>query len=128
MKELNTLTLPEPALGTVVHATPSFSVRVDTITDAETKEPLVVYGIINNRTGVREAELRGEVHAVQWANKMQAAVNEQVETEAQEAMLKEAMPPELTDEQYAEEQAAIDAVVEAPDRSAKELNDLLNGL
>jgi hypothetical protein len=84
----------EVEVGTVVYETQDYSVRLEEIVDVETKLPLVVYGLINNSTGVREAELRALTTAISWATKVQADLNESRIAEEQAAAIVAAMPSE----------------------------------
>jgi hypothetical protein len=86
------MTINSLEVGTTVYATADYSVVISSVVDAETKQDIVVYGLVNNSTGVREAELRALTTAMVWANKVQSDLNEQREAEAQAATIVAAMP------------------------------------
>ena len=81
-----------PTVGTHVFSTEDYEVRVASVTDAETKESIFVYGLYNSATGIREAELRALTTAMVWATKVQADLNEQRKVELTAAAIIEAMP------------------------------------
>lgn len=84
--------IKEAVVGRIVHETPSFVVRIDEMEDPETGKALLVYGIVNKETGLREAELRGFTGAVAWTNKLQHDMNELIEVQRQEEFLFNSMP------------------------------------
>ena len=122
MKVDNVITFA-PEVGKVLHLTNDYAVQICIITDAETKQDLTVYGIINTGTGVREAELRGFHHAIQWANKMQSETNKLTEEALQTDLLLESMP-----DVYNDSPEAADVEDTASDLSAKEAGDILSGV
>ena len=111
-------TVAAPVLGRIVHSTPDYVVRLETLIEPESKEELVVYAIVNRDTGVREAEHRGYIPAVQYSNAMQAAANKQREEASLEEALLEAMP--TGEEGYIGEEVTIP---EEPVDFASLLND-----
>jgi hypothetical protein len=81
-----------PTVGTHVFSTQDYEVRVASVTDAETKEAIFVYGLYNTATGVREAELRALTTAMVWCTKVQSDLNDQRKAEEQAAAIVAAMP------------------------------------
>ena len=78
-------------LGEVVHTNPSYFVEICEITEAESGNPLIVYGVFNRAYGVREAELRSFSHAVGWADKLDEGVQQLTADDTQAELLLAAM-------------------------------------
>jgi hypothetical protein len=89
---MNDVTTPAPVkLGTVVYSNDRYSAVITEITDPESKQPVVLYGVVNIETGVREAELRSYPHAVGWCDQLDDAVKKLDEVVEQETAIKEAL-------------------------------------
>ena len=109
-----------PTVGTHVFSTEDYEVRVASVTDAETKESIFVYGLYNTATGIREAELRALTTAMVWCTKVQADLNEQRKMEEDAAAILEALLPD--------EELTVPAPVEvAPVITEAEMKAALDG-
>jgi len=125
MKVDKVIKLVNPEVGKVLYLTNDYAVQICVIIDAETKQDLIVYGIINVTTGVREAELRGYGHAVTWADKMQETVNKLAAEAAGTDELAAAMEEVPLLDKDREDEVVID---DTPTMSAEEAHDILNAM
>lgn len=64
-----------PTPGLVVYDNEHYSLVISVVKEAETRDELYVYGVVNKGTGVREAEIRSYAHAVNWATELEKAIN-----------------------------------------------------
>jgi hypothetical protein len=77
-------------MDNVLYSSEFYEVAITTITE-ESGNELVVYGVFNKETGVREAELRGYAHAIQWANTLSEQITKVFTETSSEDAIKNAL-------------------------------------
>ena len=117
--------MTEPTVGDLVCSTDDYSIKIASVMDAESKQDIFVYGLYNNDTGIREAELRALTTAMVWATKVQADLNEQRQAEEQAAAIVAAMPS--VEEDYRGEAVEVTDTPEPPVLTEAELKAALDG-
>ena len=100
--------VPVPTAGVCVYETDSYAAIITTITE-ESGNELVVYGIFNTETDVREAELRGLPHAMQWCEQLQEQLDGQRKAEATTDAIAEAVADLEPAEAVEVEEVDVDA-------------------